>query len=169
MEAVMNTNSKWLQRVILAMVALSFLGGSLMMAFAETRYRKVYDARAQQYRYVPENTVGKRLENGVRDGWRNPVVKQSAIGAGVGAATGAITGKGTLKGAGVGAIVGAGSGLIDTSSALRDKPMVRSTLKGAAIGTGAGVVTEGSVGKSAAVGAGVGAGSHLIRDWWNRR
>ena len=167
MELAMNT--KWFQRVILAMVALSFLGGSLMMAFAEPRYRKVYDARAQQYRYVPERTVGKRIEGGVRSGWRNPIIKQSAVGAGVGAATGALTGNSLLKGAGVGAVVGAGTGLIDTSTSLRNRPMVRSTLKGAAIGTGAGVVTEGSVGKSAAVGAGVGAGSHLIRDWWNRR
>jgi hypothetical protein len=163
----MNTN--WIKKAVLGAIALSFISGSLMMAFADTRYKRVYDASARQYRYVPENTVGRRLENTVRDGWRNPVIKQSAIGAGVGAATGGITGNGLLKGAGVGALVGAGTGLIDSSTVFRDKPMVRSTLKGAAIGTGAGVVTEGSVVKGAAVGAGVGAGSHLLRDWWNNR
>jgi hypothetical protein len=163
-------SSAVVKRVLVGGLALGLLSSSVLMAFAETRYKKVYDASVQRYRYVPERTPTDRLRGGVKDGWRNPVVKQSAIGAGVGAATGVLTGRsGALKGAGVGALVGAGTGLIDSSSALRNKPMVRSTLKGVAIGTGTGVVTEGNVGKSAAIGAGVGAGTHLVRDWWNHR
>jgi hypothetical protein len=165
------TQPKWLQRLVLGLLALAFLSSSVWVAFADnTRYRKVYDANVQRYVYKPERTVSSRLRGGVRDGWRNPVIKQSAVGAGVGAATGLLTGRsGVLKGAGVGALVGAGTGLVDSSTALRNKPMVRSTLKGVAIGTGAGVVTEGNVGKSAAVGAGVGAGTHLVREWWQNR
>jgi hypothetical protein len=156
--------------LLIASVAMQLLSTSSLANANETRYRKVYDASVQRYRYVPERTTGDRLRGSVRDGWRNPVIKQSAVGAGVGAATGVLTGRSSaLKGAGVGALVGAGTGLIDSSSALRNKPMVRSTLKGVAIGTGTGVVTEGNVGKSAAIGAGVGAGTHLIRDWWNNR
>lgn len=105
----------------------------------------------------------------VKSAWRNPIVKQSVIGAGVGAAAGALSERSSvLKGAGVGALTGAGTGLVDSSSALKGKPLVRSTAKGAIIGTGVSTVTDKSKLKGAAVGAGVGAGAHFIRDYLNR-
>jgi hypothetical protein len=106
----------------------------------------------------------------VRDAFGNPIVRQSAIGAGVGAAAGALTGQSSaLKGAGVGAAVGAGTGLVDSSKTLRDKPLVRSSLKGAAIGTGASTLTERSKTKGAAAGAAAGAGTHFLREFINGR
>lgn len=104
----------------------------------------------------------------VRDAWGNKIVKQSVIGAGVGAGVGAVSGESSiLRGAGIGALTGAGTGLVDSSRTLHDKPLVRSTAKGAIIGTGASAVTRRSAAKGAAVGAGAGVGAHFIRKWWN--
>lgn len=103
-----------------------------------------------------------------RDAWGNPIVKQAAIGAGIGAATGVLTKESSVwKGAGVGALSGAGTGLVDSSKTLRDKPLVRSTAKGAIIGTGAATVTNKGKVKGAAVGAGAGAGTHFLKRWWD--
>jgi hypothetical protein len=94
------------------------------------------------------------------------VVKQSAIGAGLGAATGYVSGEsGLLRGAGLGAITGAGTGIVGSSSTLRNKPLVRSTAQGAIIGTGAAAITRKSKAKGALIGAGSGAGWHFLRSW----
>jgi hypothetical protein len=142
---------------VLSALMVSSLAG---VAQSETRYRRVFDARTQQYYYVPEQTLKSKTTNFVK----NPVVKQSAIGAAVGAAAGGLSERSTaVKGAGVGAVVGAGTGLIDSSRALDGKPMVRSALKGAAIGTGTSAIIDKSMWKGAAAGAAAGAGVHLLR------
>lgn len=111
---------------------------------------------------------GAEVRREVRDAWGNKIVKQSVIGAGVGAGVGAISGESSiLRGAGIGALSGAGTGLVDSSRTLRDKPLVRSTAKGAIIGTGASAVTRRSVAKGAAIGAGTGVGAHYLRKWWD--
>lgn len=95
------------------------------------------------------------------------VVKQSAIGAGIGAATGYVSGEsGLLRGAGIGAITGAGTGIVGSSSTLRNRPLIRSTAQGAIIGTGAAAVTRKSKVKGAVIGAGSGAGWHFLKDWF---
>ncbi len=101
---------------------------------------------------------------------RNPMVKQTAIGAGVGAAAGALSREtSVVKGAGIGALTGLGTGAIDSTGVLNRRPLVRSAAKGAVIGTGASAVMDRSKMKGAAVGAGAGAGYHLIRDYMNNR
>ncbi|MBX2860129.1 MAG: hypothetical protein KTR14_02770 [Vampirovibrio sp.] len=97
------------------------------------------------------------------------VVKHSAIGAGVGAITGGLSERGSvLRGAGVGALTGAGTGVVDNSDTLRDRPLIRNTAKGAIIGTGVSATTKRSKLKGAAVGAGAGAGFQLLKDYLNR-
>jgi hypothetical protein len=150
-------------------LCLLLLAHGLASFAAETTYKRVYDASANRYVYVPERTLSGRVNNKARSAWRNPVVKQAAIGTAVGAVAGGISGRSSaLKGAGVGALVGAGTGLMDSSRVLDGKPMVKTTLKGAAIGTGASVINDSSVMKGAAIGGAAGAGTHLIRDWMNR-
>lgn len=150
-------------------VLLTILGTSLGVAYqpnanAETKYRRVYDASIKQYVFVPDQSVSQKARNALR----NPIVKQSAIGAAVGTATGIISGSGGLKGAGIGAMVGAGTGLIDTSKTLAHKPLIKNALKGAAIGTGASTMMDRSAVKGAAAGAAVGAGLQLFKDFLNR-
>ncbi|MEB3288045.1 MAG: YMGG-like glycine zipper-containing protein [Vampirovibrionales bacterium] len=114
------------------------------------------------------NIAQAEVKDQARSAWRNPIVKQAAIGAGVGAATGVLTRESSVwKGAGVGALAGAGTGAVDSSRTLRDKPLVRSTAKGAIIGTGAAAVTNRGKVKGAAVGAGAGAGTHFLKKWWD--
>lgn len=104
------------------------------------------------------------------DWWRNDIVKQTAIGAGVGVAAGALSDESSaLKGAGVGALAGAATGLIDYSGKLDRHPLVRNAAKGAIIGTGTSAVMNSGKVKGALVGAGAGAGYHLIRDYLDSR
>lgn len=148
------------------LLLVSVLGATLVSpVMAEQKYKRVLDASTQQYYYVPETSVKQKTKNA----FGNPIVKQSAIGAGVGAAAGAFSDKtSALKGAGIGAVVGAGTGLIDKSSMLQGKPMVKNALKGAAIGTGASAVMDKSKLKGAAAGAAAGAGFQLIKDYMNK-
>jgi outer membrane lipoprotein SlyB len=147
-------------------LSIGLLLGSVgsLSAMAETRYRREFDARTQQYYYVPEKSAVKKT----RGVLRNPVVKDTAIGAAVGAATGAISGNSVIKGAGVGAAVGVGTGLLDSSRVLEGRPMVRNAIKGAAIGTGASAVLDKSVVKGAAAGAAAGVGFQLLKDFVNK-
>ena len=99
----------------------------------------------------------------------NPVVKQAAIGGAVGAAAGGLSKESSIwKGLGIGALVGAGTGLLDSSRALDDKPLVKDAAKGAAIGAGTGAVVDSGVGKGAAVGAGAGAGWHFLKKYLDK-
>jgi YMGG-like Gly-zipper/Glycine-zipper domain len=96
------------------------------------------------------------------------VVKQAAVGAGIGAATGYISKESSIgRGAGIGAITGAGTGLIDSSSTLRNRPLIKDTAKGAVIGTGASAVLRNNKLKGAAIGAGSGAGWHFVKKVFN--
>lgn len=134
-------------------------------ALAETKYRRLYDPQTKQYVYVPVNTVTKLKTD---KAFKNPMVKQALVGAGVGAAASLFTDRTSLlKGAGVGALVGAGTGLIDNSDTLADKPLLRSSLKGAAVGTGVSALGHNNTLKGAAVGAGVGAGAHYLKNYLN--
>jgi hypothetical protein len=144
------------------LVVLTLMGSLVPAGYAETSYRRVYDASVQRYVYVPEETT---LKGKAQQAWKNPVVKQAAVGAAAGAAASLLTDRSSLlKGAGIGALVGAGTGYIDKSNTLGNHPMAKSALKGAAIGTGLGAISgRGSV-KGAVVGAGAGAGIHYIKD-----
>jgi hypothetical protein len=154
------------QTTVKGLLAISLMGAFLLpLGFADdTKYRRVYDASAKRYYYVPEKSLKDKAKSAIK----NPIVKQSAVGAAVGVAAGALSDKSSaLKGAGIGALVGAGSGLIDTSSTLNNKPLLKTTLKGAAIGTGASAVMDKSKLKGAAAGAAAGAGVHLLKDYLN--
>jgi hypothetical protein len=129
---------------------------------AETKYRRLYDPQTRRYVYVPESSISEKAKTA----FKNPIVKQAAIGSAVGAAAGLLSDRTSiLKGAGVGALTGAGAGLVDNSQSLSDNPLLRRSLKGALIGTGASVVTHGPALKGALVGAGAGAGYHYLKDY----
>jgi hypothetical protein len=131
-------------------------------AFAEQKYERVYNASAHRYEYIPQKSLAQKT----KDAFKNPIVKQSAVGAAVGLGAGMLSREGSpLKGAGIGALVGAGTGLMDTSTTLKNKPLLKSTAKGALIGTGAGAVMGTSKLKGAALGAAAGAGAHFIKDY----
>lgn len=165
MESMKRITAKSLQGFLICCLTLSAVSAA-SNANAETKYRRVYDASAKQYYYVPEKTTAEKAKAVIK----NPIVKQSAVGAAVGAAAGAFSDKSSaLKGAGIGALVGAGSGLMDTSTTLNGKPLLKSTLKGAAIGTGASAIMDKSKLKGAAAGAAAGAGVQLLKDFLNKQ
>lgn len=148
---------------VLALTLLSAMAAP--SALAETKYRRLYDPETKQYVYIPVNTstVSKLKAD---KALKSPVVKQALVGAGVGAVASMFTDRASLlKGAGVGALVGAGTGLVDNSDTLADKPLLRSSLKGAAVGTGISALGRNNTLKGAAIGAGVGAGTHYLRDY----
>lgn len=155
-----------LKKVFSGVLALVLLGAMAAPgALAETKYRRLYDPETKQYVYVPVNTVTKLKTD---KALKNPMVKQALVGAGVGAAASLFTDRTSLlRGAGVGALVGAGTGLVDNSDTLADKPLLRSSLKGAAIGTGVSALGRHNTLKGAAVGAGVGAGAHYLKNYLN--
>jgi hypothetical protein len=74
---------------------------------------------------------------------RHPVVKRTAIGAGVGAGAGALTGlvthKGVMRGAAIGAAAGGSVGLIKSSKTLKRHPVASNVAEGTAIGLGLGL------------------------------
>ncbi len=151
-------------------LSVSLLASFLMVfvssqAMAETKYVRVYDSYTNSYRYVPEQGVADKT----RSLFRDPVVKQAAVGAAVGVAAGALSDRASVgKSAVVGAAVGAGTGLLDKSGYLDGKPMIKSAVKGAAIGTAASAVTDRSKLKGAAVGGAAGAGYHWLQNFLNR-
>ncbi len=77
---------------------------------------------------------------------RHPVVKRTAIGAGVGvgagALTGMLTGKGALRGAAIGATAGGGVGLIKSSKTLKQHPTMTKVAEGTVIGLGLGMAAS---------------------------
>lgn len=105
---------------------------------------------------------------------KHPVVKRTAIGAGVGAGAGALTGlvtkKGTLRGAAIGAAAGSSVGLIKSSKTLNRHPVASKVAQGTAIGLGVGLAA--SRGHNATkrtltaggIGAAVGLGAGFLRD-----
>lgn len=148
----------------LLLVSVSAVLPAPAMAEENPRYRRVYDARLRQYVFVREESWKQKA----RTTFRNPIVKQAAIGAGIGAAAGAISDRTSMvKGAGLGALVGAGTGLVDQSRLLEDRPMVRRAVKGAGIGAAATTVTGGGALRGAGIGAGLGAGSQLLQNILN--
>ncbi|MBX9688168.1 MAG: hypothetical protein K2X27_15780 [Candidatus Obscuribacterales bacterium] len=103
---------------------------------------------------------------------KHPVVKRTAIGAGVGAGAGAltglVTGKGTLRGAAIGAGTGGSVGLIKSSKTLKQHPVASKVAEGTAIGLGLGLASSGghstakrSLG-AAGIGAALGLGAGLL-------
>ncbi len=78
---------------------------------------------------------------------KHPVVKRTAIGAGVGAGAGAltglVTGKGAMRGAAIGATAGGGVGLIKSSKTLKQHPVGTKVAEGAVIGLGLGMAASG--------------------------
>ncbi len=103
---------------------------------------------------------------------RHPVVKRTAIGAGVGAGAGAltgmVTGKGALRGAAIGAATGTSVGLIKSSKTMKAHPTATKVAEGAAIGLGLGLAASRghNTGKRAltagGIGAAVGLGAGLL-------
>ena len=105
---------------------------------------------------------------------KHPVVKRTAIGAGVGAGAGALTGlvthKGTVRGAAIGAAAGGSVGLIKSSKTLKKHPVATKVAEGTAIGLGVGLAA--SRGHNATkrtltaggIGAAVGLGAGLLRN-----
>lgn len=102
---------------------------------------------------------------------KHPVVKRTAIGAGVGAGAGAltglITGKGAMRGAAIGAATGTGVGLIKSSKTMKAHPTASKVATGTAIGVGLGLaasrghntakrtLTAGGIGAAVGLGAGL--------------
>lgn len=151
--------SVWMQGVLL----LSLMGMLFSAtSWAETRYQRVYDSQTRQYVYVPENQVRSRVTTVLQ----NPIVKQAAVGAAIGGAAGLFSDKSSVaRGIGIGALSGAGTGLIDQSDTLHDRPLIKSTLKGAVIGTGASTLTRNGAMKGALLGGAAGTGVHLLREY----
>jgi len=104
---------------------------------------------------------------------RHPVVKRTAIGAGIGAGAGALTGMVTHKGVVRGAVIGAGAGgsvgLIKSSKTLKKHPVATKVAEGTVIGVGLGLAASRghNTGKRAlaagGIGAAVGLGAGLLR------
>ncbi len=154
------------QHAALSFAALSISLGIFAPALAEQTYTRVYDARAHQYVYVPKPSTTDRVKANAQYYWKNPVVKQATIGAGIGAASGLLFDRTSVfEGAAAGAIVGAGTGWLDKSGVLDDHPAIKSSVKGAAIGTGVGAVSGSGLGKGAVIGAAAGAGAHYVKDY----
>lgn len=105
---------------------------------------------------------------------RHPVVKRTAIGAGVGAGAGALTGlvthHGAMRGAAIGATAGGSVGLIKSSSTLKKHPVAIKVAEGTAIGLGLGLAASGghNTGKrtleAGGIGAALGLGAGLLRN-----
>jgi hypothetical protein len=107
------------------------------------------------------------LRRDLRRDLRNPIVRQAAIGAAAGGVVSGVTDRSSiLKGVGVGALTGAGTGLVDRSRTLQDRPLLRNSAKGAIIGTGASAVLDRSKTRGAVTGAAGGAGYHLLKKYW---
>ncbi len=104
---------------------------------------------------------------------RHPVVKRTAIGAGVGAGAGAltglVTGKGVMRGAAIGAAAGGSVGLIKSSKTLKRHPVATKVAEGTAIGMGLGLAASRghNAGKhtleAGGIGAAVGLGAGLLQ------
>jgi hypothetical protein len=98
--------------------------------------------------------------------FRQPVVKQAAIGAAAGAAGGMLSDRvSTGKGVITGAVVGGGTGLLSQSRFFQGKPLARRALQGAVVGTGVSYASDNDKLKGALIGAGAGAGYHYIRQY----
>jgi hypothetical protein len=105
---------------------------------------------------------------------RHPVVKRTAIGAGVGAGAGALTGlvthKGAMRGAAIGATAGGGVGLIKSSKTLKKHPVATKVAEGTAIGLGLGLAasrghnTTKRTLEAGGIGAAIGLGAGLLRN-----
>ncbi len=105
---------------------------------------------------------------------KHPVVKRTAIGAGVGAGAGALTGlvsgKGTVRGAAIGAATGTGVGLIKSSKTLKAHPVASKVAEGTAIGVGLGLAASRGHASTrntlaaGGIGAAVGLGAGLLRN-----
>lgn len=105
---------------------------------------------------------------------RHPVVKRTAIGAGVGAGAGALTGlvthKGVMRGAVIGAGAGGGVGLIKSSKTLKKHPVATKVAEGTVIGLGLGLAANRGhnagrrVAATTGIGAALGLGAGLLRD-----
>jgi hypothetical protein len=132
----------------------------------EPAYRRVYDANLRQYVYVRE---GYTVREKARSALSNPVIRNTAIGAGAGALTGILSKRSVAKGLGIGAAAGAVTGIIGTSRTLDNHPHLKSSLTGAAVGTGASIITERNAWKGAGVGAGLGLGASAINQYLNNR
>ena len=100
--------------------------GAMPACFAESYQGSVTKTKVQSGTYLQ----------------RHPVVKRTAIGAGVGAGAGAltglVTGKGALRGALIGTGTGAGVGLIRSSKTLKRHPVAKHVATGTAVGLGLG-------------------------------
>ncbi len=156
--------AKAISPVFSGMVAFTLLVFIVTPAFAETHYKRVYDYGRHEYVYLPERT----LKEDVRHAFRNPVVKQAAIGAAIGTATGLLSDRTSIvRGAAVGGLVGAGTGWLDKSGTLNGHPVIKTAVKGAAIGTGAGIATRRSAVKGALVGGAAGTGWHYLKRYLN--
>lgn len=104
---------------------------------------------------------------------RHPVVKRTAIGAGVGAGAGAltgmVTGKGAMRGAAIGAGAGVGVGLIKSSKTLKAHPLATKMAEGTAIGLGLGMAASGGHNttkrslEAGGIGAALGLGAGLLQ------
>ncbi len=127
--------------VVAVMIAFSGFSASLLPM----------QAHAETWRHE-----GRRL-------WRQPIVRQAAVGAAAGAAVGVVTNRPIGRSVGIGALTGAGTGAIDQTGALRGRPVLRHAAKGAVVGTGTSAVLGRSKWRGAAVGAAAGAGVGLIR------
>ena len=98
---------------------------------------------------------------------RHPVVKRTAIGAGVGAGAGALTGmisgKGAMRGAAIGAATGTSVGLIKSSKTMKAHPTATKVAEGTAIGLGLGFAASRghNTGKRALTAGGIGAAMGL--------
>lgn len=150
------------KKLLSGLLSLLLLGSMVSVSYAETKYRRVYDPQSGQYYFVPEESLKTKTQNALK----NPIVKQAAVGAAVGTAASLFSDRtSVLKGAGVGALVGAGTGLVDKSTTLEDKPLARSALKGVAIGTGASIISHKSMLKGAILGAGAGTGVHYLKKY----
>lgn len=94
---------------------------------------------------------------------KHPVVKRTAIGAGVGAGAGALTGlisgKGAFRGAAIGAAAGTSVGLIKSSKTMKAHPTASKVATGTAIGAGLGLAASRghNTGKRTLAAGGIGA------------
>lgn len=140
-------------KFVLATRPLAALGLALTLGVWSTLSALAYDS----------------LKEDMRDLWRYPIVKQGVVGAAAGGVVGGLSRESSMmRGVGIGALTGVGTGLIDHTGVLYDKPLLRSTAKGAIVGVGANRVLRNNGLKGAVVGAGAGAGYHLLRDYWER-
>lgn len=139
-------------------LSICALLGSMPASFAESYQGSVSRTKVQSGTYLQHH----------------PVVKRTAIGAGVGAGAGAltglVTGKGAMRGALIGTGTGAGVGLIRSSKTLKRHPVAKQVATGTAVGLGLGLAANRGhgagrrVAATTGIGAAIGLGAGLLRD-----